>query len=159
MPEQPIEAMRRGHINDVPYILGFAEKEGGWRANYVLPDKGGDALWKDFVANFQSSGVGEMALGLIDGQSANPKADLAAISEFYGLAGALEPATEEVAHSYIDAQSESMFTIGIDESLKLHSANAPSPTYVYYLTYPGEHTLTNFRTDGSIERPPLEALK
>jgi carboxylesterase type B len=51
MPLHPFEAMDRGEINPAPYMLGYAEKEGSWRANYVMPDDEEGALWKEFVAN------------------------------------------------------------------------------------------------------------
>ena len=50
MPHHPLVAMERGDINPVPYMLGYAAKEGIWRANYLLPDPNSD-IWNDFVRN------------------------------------------------------------------------------------------------------------
>ena len=50
MPHHPLVAMERGDINPVPYMLGYAAKEGIWRANYLLPDSNSD-IWNDFVRN------------------------------------------------------------------------------------------------------------
>ncbi len=50
LPEHPFVAMQKGHINDVPYMLGYAEKEGNWRVNSLTPDgPKGLQLWTDFV--------------------------------------------------------------------------------------------------------------
>ena len=50
MPRHPVVAMEAGDINPVPYMLGYAAKEGIWRANYLLPDPSPD-IWNDFVRN------------------------------------------------------------------------------------------------------------
>ena len=50
MPHHPLFAMEKSDISPVPYMLGYAAKEGIWRANYLLPDPSSD-IWNDFVRN------------------------------------------------------------------------------------------------------------
>ncbi len=57
MPVHPLLAMENGDINSVPYMLGYAEKEGIWRANYIVPDHTGDKLWLEFVEKFDDSKI------------------------------------------------------------------------------------------------------
>ena len=56
MPRHPLVAMEAGDISPVPYMLGYAEKEGIWRANYLLPDPSTE-IWEDFVRDVDKGGV------------------------------------------------------------------------------------------------------
>ena len=67
LPEHPLVAMENGRINPVPYMTGYAKKEGIWRANYVLPDVEDAPIWKDFVASIPR--VAPMALGIHNNES------------------------------------------------------------------------------------------
>jgi len=53
LPDHPIVAMEKGMITNVPYMLGYAIKEGIWRINYLAPDGlDTDEEWPDFVKDF-----------------------------------------------------------------------------------------------------------
>ena len=153
LPLEPIVAMKRGIFNGVPYMLGYAEKEGIWRANYVAPEDNDSHLWKKFVANFRD--IGPLAFG-IRNQTDNEQEVLDKLIKFYKLEEMEDP-TEDVIEAYVDAQSESMFTYGIDVTTKLMSQHIP--TYFYYLTYPGYHSLALLRKNQKFGDPKYEALK
>ena len=42
LPEHPLVRMEQGKIQPVPFVTGFTEKEGIWRANALLPGKNMD---------------------------------------------------------------------------------------------------------------------
>ena len=154
LPEHPVIAMSKGNINSAPYMLGYAEKEGGWRANYVLPDVPDSQIWKQFVEGFDE--LAPLAFGIND-ETSNVKDTLSKIVEFYKLKEMSEM-TEEKAESMVDVQSDTMFNYGIDKTAKLHSEKAPKDTYFYHLTYPGKHTLTNFGSDHDMRPPKWKVL-
>jgi hypothetical protein len=53
LPEHPIVTMEKGNIVDVPYMLGYALKEGAWRINYIAPDGvGSGEEWPHFIQDF-----------------------------------------------------------------------------------------------------------
>lgn len=161
LPEEPIIALQNGHINDAVYMLGMAEKEGIWRANYILPEKdlGKDELWLSFLANFDS--IAPLAFGVVN-QSLDTPALMQSVVNYYdikNLPTATDKLAEEHIHDFVDALSDSMFNFGIDMTAKLHSRTAPKPTYYYLLKFPGSHSLANFRTDHTFAPPSFEALK
>ena len=156
LPWHPLVAMKMGEIHDVPYMLGYAEKEGGWRANYIFPDDVEGALWKEFAEKFVD--LAPLAFGLARQQSENANEIVDKMRDFYGMKK-LFPISDETAEAYVDAQSDTMFNYGIDITAKLHAKHGKAATYLYYLRYPGEHTLTNFRTDHSIKQSPVEVLR
>ncbi len=69
------------------------------------------------------------------------------------------PPTEKDVNNLVDLSGDTMFNFGIDVTAKLHAKNAKAPTYFEYITHPAEHTLSLFRTDGSIGKQPYEVLK
>ncbi len=155
-PEHPFTAMQKGEIAQVPYMIGLAEKEGGWRANYVLPDDDKGALWKEFAEKFDQ--LAPYAFGLHGKQSEEPDKIVQKMKDFYGLSD-LNPITEEKVHAYIDAQSDTMFNLGIQQTVELHAHHAKrQPTYLLYVKYPGRLSLTQMRLNGTFGRHPLEAL-
>ncbi len=56
---------------------------------------------------------------------------------------------------------DSMFVYGIDTALRLHSKSKANKdrTYMYFLSFDGEQSFANFRTDGSIGRPNFPELR
>ena len=59
LPRHPLLAMEAGDISPVPYMLGYAAKEGIWRANYLLPDHAPqhNTVWRDFVRNIDKGAI------------------------------------------------------------------------------------------------------
>ena len=143
-------------MHSVPYMLGYAEKECAWRANFVFPDDDSGELWEEFVRKFDD--LAPLAFGLARKQSANYREIIKKMKNFYGI-HELIPLTDEIAEAYIDAQSDSMFNYGIDVTARLFTRHGKAPTYLYYVSYPAIHTLTNFRIDGSIKPAPLAVMR
>ncbi len=84
MAEHPIVAMEKGHINDVPYMLGYTEKEGIWRINYITPDGAkGLQLWGDFVHNLDELLL--LAVGIFDSNSKDKHNMIQDIKKYYNL--------------------------------------------------------------------------
>lgn len=134
-------------------MLGYTEKEGIWRANYIAPDHDGGQEWREFMSKFDE--LGPLAFGLTN-QTENPRVVLDEVINFYQLKN-LETPTERDMHNYIDAQSDTMFNFGIDVTAKLLADKIP--TFHYFLKFPIEHSLANFRHGHTIARPHFEALK
>ena len=63
-------------------MLGFAEKEGIWRANYFLPDDEKSELWHEFLDKFDE--LATLGLGLTN-QTKDPQAVLDSLVDHYGL--------------------------------------------------------------------------
>ena len=47
-------------------VSGYAEKEGNWRGNQILPDVPDAEIWRDFLSHYDR--VLPLALGLLDVQ-------------------------------------------------------------------------------------------
>ena len=60
--------------------------------------------------------------------------------------------------SFIDVCGDTMFNYGIDQTVKLHASKSAADTFFYYLTFPGLHSLSLFRTDHSVRRHPLAEM-
>ena len=51
LPDHPLALMEKGAINNVPYMLSYAEKEGNWRINHLTPDNPtGAKIWTEFAS-------------------------------------------------------------------------------------------------------------
>ena len=157
MPEHPLIMMKKGNINPANYMLGFAEKEGIWRANYVLPDVPNSKIWADFVDNFDD--VAPLVFGIFGGQTSNEKETLKKLVDYYKLKNlGKEDLDNETIDNLIDVLGDSMFNFGIDLTAKLHAEHSKGNTYYYHLTYPALHNLALFRSNGSVSLPPFNQL-
>ena len=140
-------------------MLGYTEKEGIWRANYITPDLGDATIWADFWTN--SKDTIPLALGLFN-QTSDVRATMESIMDFYDLnkMDKTRSVPESQVEGYVDAQSDSMFIYGIDATAKLHSKYAERETYFYYMKFHGAHSLANFRSDGSASKEhPMEIMR
>lgn len=158
LPLHSFQAMKQGHINQVPYMIGCTEKEGIWRADLVLPEENESSpIWADYLSNFER--VFPLSLGLFGNMTDRPSQVAEKIKRFYHLDNlSQEYLTDEKIHHFVDALSDSMFTYGIGITAKLHAERSEAPTYFYFLKYPLEHTLANFGSSG-IAPPIWEPLK
>ncbi len=157
LPKHPLKVMEDGEINDAPYMIGYAEKEGGWRINYIAPDgPKGKALWKEFKEKAEE--ILPMAIGIFGGNSEKPELLMERILREYqltNLAAEEEPSVEEMS-ALVDLSGDTMFTYGIAVTAALHAQNGKAPTYFEHMRYPLKDSLTLFRTDGSLDRPPYD---
>ncbi|TRY76290.1 hypothetical protein TCAL_13297 [Tigriopus californicus] len=157
LPLHSFQAMKEGHINQVPYLTGYTEKEGIWRGDLLLPEEKDSPIWADYVGEF--SRVFPLSLGLFGNTTDRGNDIVEKIKRFYQLDNLREDhLTEDAIHNFIDVLSDSMFTYGIDITAKLHAERSEAPTYFYFLKYPLEHTLANFGSSG-IALPIWEPLK
>ena len=157
LPYEPYIVMREGFFNPQSHVLGFADKEGIWRANNLLPsDQSNNPVWKDFVDKYNTAAP--LAYGLINGHTDDAEAINEKLKDFYGLKD-LQNLDDSKVHGFIDAQTDSMFNYAIDETVKLRSRHENVNTYYFMYTFPGTHTLANLDNNGSLRRPELEPLK
>ena len=151
LPQHPLEAMEQGNINNLPYLIGYQEFEGGWRAGDLIPD--GKTLtsaevWKDFLENFDK--VAPLSFGLMDGVTThNAELIIDEIKKEYSQIKNLKDLSDGSIEALIEVLGDTMFYYGIHHTAKLHSKL--NKTWLYVLGYPAINSLTNIRSDQSFQ--------
>ena len=68
MPEEPIDLMKRGDFQHIPWVTGLTDDEGAFKASVFFSDMAGV---KEFESQFEK--FGPVMFGLHDGQTEAPK--------------------------------------------------------------------------------------
>jgi len=160
LPTHPIDVMESRDIKSVPFLVGVAETEGGWRGNNLL---GVEQVREQFLNEMDS--VLPLVLGL---HSQVPGEDMEAVLEsvkkYYvgGITGKEKWNTtrDMVATGLVLAMGDSMFNYAIDRTVRLHGASNVSPTWMYVYNVTHSHSLTFMdpANPGSRKIPELSVL-
>jgi carboxylesterase type B len=135
LPAEPIDLMKQGNFQHVPWIIGLTDDEGAFKASAFLQDM---KAVREFEAEFEK--LGPLMFGLHDGQSEAPKVNAAKVRDYYW--GATQPIDQDTIHKLVHAISDSSYSHPIDTASKIHAMQSKAPVYVYHFGYRGANTLT-----------------
>lgn len=135
LPEEPIDLMREGNFQHIPYITGITDDEGATRASAFFSDMSGV---REFEEDFEK--LAPLMFGFHDGQSEAPKVMSKKVKDFYWAEKSLD---RDVASSLVDAISDSSYAHPIDTTGKLHAMKSAAQVYIYHFGYRGQHSLSH----------------
>lgn len=76
MPEEPVDLMKRGNFQHIPWIVGLTDDEGAFKASSFFTDM---KAVNEFQEQFEK--LGPLMFGLHDGQSEAPKINAQKVKE------------------------------------------------------------------------------
>lgn len=133
LPLEPIDAIQKGMVKEVPLMISLAESEGIWKGiNYV----GQQEVLEELLDDFDT--IAPLALGLKDDIT-----DGALIDTLHTLkAKYLESGTGEInIKGLIDVLGDSMFNHPVLEMVQQHVQSSHSPLWVFLVSYQHSHSL------------------
>ena len=135
MPMEPIDLMKAGSFQHVPWVVGLTDDEGSFKASAFFTDP---KTVKEFEADFEK--LGPLLFGLHDGQSEAPKIMAQRVREYYW--GKDSEIDKDNAVRLVDAISDSSYSHPIDTASKIHAMKSNAAVYVYHFGYRGQNSLT-----------------
>ena len=129
---EPLLALKAGHIQPVPLLVGTAESEGVWPAGLYLTRP---AVMEEFTQHFDQ--ISLLSLGLQDQVTDDRKSEvIRKIKDFY--LGSEEGLVTGMVNMFGDA----FYSFAIDTTLKLQQAGqADSPVWVYQYNFRHNHSI------------------
>ncbi|XP_077284978.1 uncharacterized protein LOC143910401 [Arctopsyche grandis] len=137
LSEDPRVLLKEGRFAQVPTMHGLNENEGAIRTAGIF---GKSELMEEFAEKFDS--LAPASFGYQD--SKDPAVITAAIKEFY-LNGIT--INSDTYLNITDIYSDSSFTSGLDESLKLSMPKTSNSVYMYFFSFKGRHSYSQFFGD------------
>jgi len=139
MPQEPIDVMRAGSFQPIPWVVGITDDEGADRAHSLFSNM---KAVKEYEEDFDK--IGPLMFGLTDGQSEAPKIMAKRVKDFYW-------ADSELGHDnvqeLVNAISDSSYAFPVDAASKEMMMKSGENVYVYHFTYRGEHSVTHLKPD------------
>ena len=144
VPMEPVDAMKGGTYQHIPWIVGLTDDEGAYKASALFSD---DKSVEEFNSDYEK--LGPLAFGFHDGQTEAPKIQAASVRDHYWGASL----SKANAKGFIDAISDSSYSHPIDPSSKIHTMTSKSPVFVYHFGYRyGNYSLVTIRRHVPINR-------
>ena len=140
MPSEPIDVMKQGGFQHVPWISGITDDEGAFKASAFFNDM---KTVREFEEDFEK--LGPLMFGLHDGQSEAPKINAQRVREYYW--GADKQLDKDNMADLVNAISDSSYSHPVDTASKIHAMRSQSPVYVYHFGYRGQNSLTQLDTN------------
>jgi len=137
MPEEPIDRMRSGSFQPVPWVVGITDDEGADRGHAFFSDM---KAVREYEEDYEK--LGPLMFGLGDGQSEAPKIMAKRVKDFYWGEEELGP---ETSTALINAISDSSYSYPVDAASKEMMMKSGENVHVYHFTYRGEHSLTHLK--------------
>ncbi|KAK4880938.1 hypothetical protein RN001_004257 [Aquatica leii] len=135
MPEHPLELLKKGKIQNLPWLTSTVKHEG----LYPVADFVGDAnILKELENNWNEL----LPLVLHYKESVSPdklSSVSQAIKAFYFKDRPLDNNTIE---ELIQMASDRLFNVDVDKSMRLQAKANTAPTYYYYFTYVSDEVYT-----------------
>lgn len=133
MPNEPIDVMKQGSFQHVPWMVGVTDDEGAFKVSALMADM---KAVKEFEDQFEK--LGPYMFGFHDGQCEAPKIQAQKIKDYY-WSGELD---ENNMRGLINALSDSSYAHPVDTAAKLHAMKSISSVYVYHFGYRGGNSFT-----------------